>query len=95
MIATVQREFDCTIGHWGHEVGLSIKVAAVALGACFVAGHLALHRAMCGSDQAASVEPHGCERLVKYIRVVEEAMGDGVKAVYESELPTIDRLRRI
>ena len=95
MIETLRREFDCPIGYSGHEVGLPTTVAAVALGACFVERHITLDRAMWGSDQAASVEPHGCERLVKYIRVVEEAMGDGVKAVYESELPTIDRLRRI
>ncbi len=70
-------------------------VAAVAIGACLVERHITLDRAMWGSDQAASVEPHGFERLVKYIRVVEEAMGDGTKRVYASEMPIRRRLRRV
>lgn len=57
--------------------------------------HITLDRAMWDSDQAASVERHGFERLVKYIRVVEEAMGDGTKQVYASELPIMRRLRRV
>jgi N-acetylneuraminate synthase len=95
MIHTLQHEFDCPIGYSGHEVGLVPSVAAVALGACLVERHITLDRAMWGSDQAASVEPGGFERLVKYIRVIEQSMGDGVKRVYESELPTLHKLRRI
>jgi N-acetylneuraminate synthase len=57
--------------------------------------HITLDRAMWGSDQAASVEPGGFERLVKYIRVSESALGDGVKRVYESEQPSLKRLRRV
>jgi len=68
-------------------------VVAVALGACFVERYVTLGRAMWGSDQAISVEPQGVERLVRYIRVVEQAMGDGVKRVYDSEAPIIRRLR--
>ena len=93
MILALQREFDCPIGYSGHEVGLPTAVAAVAMGVCFIERHITLDRAMWGSDQAASVEPHGFERLVKYIRVVEQAMGDGVKRVYESEQPILRRLR--
>ena len=95
MIKTLQCEFDCPIGYSGHEVGLPTTVAAVALGACYVERHITLDRAMWGSDQAASVEPHGIERLAKYIRVVQEAMGDGVKRVYESEIPIMNKLRKI
>jgi N-acetylneuraminate synthase len=94
MIQTLQREFDCPIGYSGHEVGLPTTVAAVALGACLVERHITLDRAMWGSDQAASVEPQGFEHLVKYIRVVEQAMGDGTKQVYADELPIMQRLRR-
>ena len=68
---------------------------AVALGACMVERHLTLDRAMWGSDQAASVEPGGFERLVKYIRVTEESLGDGVKQVYESEMGSLKKLRRV
>jgi N-acetylneuraminate synthase len=50
---------------------------------------------MWGSDQAASVEPGGMERLVKYIRVTEKALGDGVKVVYESEKSQMRKLRRV
>ena len=95
MLQTLQRNFDCPIGYSGHEVGLPTTVAAVALGASYVERHITLDRAMWGSDQPASVEPQGFERLVKYVRVVEEALGDGNKRVYESELPLMERLRRI
>lgn len=57
--------------------------------------HITLDRALWGSDQAASVEPGGFEKLVKYIRVTEAAVGDGVKKVYESEMPSLRKLRRI
>ncbi|MFZ6019694.1 MAG: N-acetylneuraminate synthase family protein, partial [Chloroflexota bacterium] len=67
----------------------------VALGACLVERHITLDRAMWGSDQAASVEPGGFERLVKYIRVTELSLGDGVKRVYDSELPSLKKLRRV
>jgi N-acetylneuraminate synthase len=70
-------------------------VVAVALGACLVERHITLDRAMWGSDQAASVEPGGFERLVKYIRVGEQSLGDGVKRVYASELPSLKKLRRV
>jgi N-acetylneuraminate synthase len=93
MIETLQREFWCPIGYSGHEAGLPTTVAAVAMGACYVERHITLDRAMWGSDQAASVEPAGFERLVKYIRAVERALGDGVKRVYESEIPVRARLR--
>ncbi|HTX78215.1 MAG TPA: N-acetylneuraminate synthase family protein [Longilinea sp.] len=94
MIGTLQHEFPCPIGYSGHEVGLITTVVAVALGACMVERHLTLDRAMWGGDQAASVEPGGFERLVKYIRVAEQSLGDGVKKVYDSELPSLKKLRR-
>jgi N-acetylneuraminate synthase len=96
MIRTLAREFpEFPIGYSGHEVGLPTTVAAVALGACFVERHITLDRAMWGSDQAASIEPQGFTRLTHYIRTVETALGDGIKQVYESELPLISRLRRV
>jgi N-acetylneuraminate synthase len=95
MIATLRESFDCPVGYSGHEVGLPTTVAAVTLGASYVERHITLDRAMWGSDQAASVEPGGFERLVKYIRAVEKGMGDGVKRVYESEIPVMKKLRRV
>ena len=94
-IDTLRHRYDCPVGYSGHEVGLPTTVAAVALGACVIERHITLDRSMWGSDQAASIEPNGFERLVQYIRVVEEAMGDGEKRVYASELPILARLRRV
>ena len=96
MIATLRQEFPgVPVGYSGHEVGLVPSAVAVALGACMVERHLTLDRAMWGSDQAASVEPGGFERLVKYVRVTEASLGDGVKQVYESEKSSMKKLRRV
>jgi len=84
----------CPIGYSGHEVGLVPSAVAVALGACLVERHITLDRAMWGSDQSASVEPQGLASLVKYIRVTERSLGDGVKRVYDSELSSLSKLRR-
>jgi sialic acid synthase SpsE len=95
MIHTLMHVFpDVPIGYSGHEIGLQTTLAAVALGACFVERHITLDRANWGSDQAASVEPAGLTRLVRDIRIVEAALGDGVKRVYDSELPILKKLRR-
>ncbi len=95
MIETLRKEFPVPIGYSGHEVGLIPSVLAAGMGACVVERHITLDRAMWGGDQAASVEPSGFERLVKYIRVAELSLGDGVKKVYDSELPSLKKLRRV
>jgi sialic acid synthase SpsE len=95
MIETLRQEFHVPIGYSGHETGLQTTVAAVTLGASFIERHITLDRAMWGTDQAASVEPGGLMRLVRDIRVLESALGDGVKRVYDSELPVMKKLRRV
>ncbi len=96
MIETLRTEFpNNPIGYSGHEVGLVPSAVAVALGASSIERHITLDRAMWGSDQAASVEPSGFERLVKYIRVTEASLGDGIKKVYESEMGSMKKLRRV
>jgi len=95
MIHTLRQTYPCPVGYSGHEVGLIPSVVAVSLGACLVERHITLDRAMWGGDQAASVEPGGFERLVKYIRVTEQALGDGIKRVYDSERPSLKKLRRV
>ena len=85
---------DIPIGYSGHEIGLSTTIAAAVLGACVIERHVTLNRAMWGSDQAASVEPQGFERIVRDVRVVEHAMGDGMIEIYDSEKPIIAKLRR-
>ena len=94
MIKTLEEKFPCPIGYSGHEVGLVPSALAVAMGASLVERHVTLDRAMWGSDQAASVEPHGVRTLVKYIRVTEKALGDGKKKVYKSEQSSLKKLRR-
>jgi len=94
MIRTLAANYPgVPIGYSGHETGLATTVAAVAMGATFVERHFTLDRAMWGSDHAASVEPQGFQRLVRDIRDVEIAAGDGIKKVYESELGPMKRLR--
>ncbi len=96
MINTLMTEYpNVPIGYSGHETGLQTTVAAVALGAVMVERHITLDRAMWGSDQAASVEPGGLSRLVRDIRVVEDALGDGVKRIYPGELTAMKKLRRV
>lgn len=95
VIPRLIERYDMPVGYSGHEVGLYTTLAAVVLGACAAERHITLDRAIWGSDQAASVEPHGIVRLVKDIRAVETAMGDGVKRVYESEIPVMRKLRKV
>ena len=96
MIPTLRAAYPgIPIGYSGHERGLQISLAAVALGAAAVERHITLDRAMWGSDHAASLEPTGFEHLVRDIRVIEEAMGDGVKKVFPGELAPMAKLRRV
>lgn len=95
VITSFRRRYGVPVGYSGHEVGLAPTLAAVALGACVIERHLTLDRSLWGSDQSASVEPVGMMRLVKDVRAIESALGDGVKRVYENELPVRDKLRRI
>jgi N-acetylneuraminate synthase len=94
VIDTLKQRYGVPVGYSGHEVGLAPSVAAAALGACMIERHITLDRAMWGSDQAASVEPQGFERLVKDVRAVQVALGDGVKRLFDSEVPVMKKLRR-
>lgn len=95
VIPALAARYQLPIGYSGHEVGLYTTLAAAVLGACVLERHITLDRAMWGSDQAASVEPQGLARLIKDIRAVEAAMGDGVKRVLDSEVPIRAKLRRV
>jgi N-acetylneuraminate synthase len=83
------------VGYSGHEPGLQISLAAAALGATAIERHITLDRTMWGSDHAASLEPEGLRHLIRDIRVIEEAMGDGVKRVFPGELAPQAKLRRV
>jgi N-acetylneuraminate synthase len=96
MIRTLAAKYpSLPIGYSGHETGLMPTCAAVTLGACFVERHITLDRAMWGTDQAASVELVGLQRLVNYIRDIERSLGDGIKRVYDSEMSSRKKLRRV
>ena len=95
VIHTLHKRYGIPVGYSGHETGLSTTIATIALGACVVERHITLDRAMWGSDQAASVEPQGFAHMVRDIRLVETAMGDGVKRLGEREAPIMKKLRRV
>lgn len=92
-IPMLRERFGCNVGYSGHERGLQITLAAVALGVTSVERHVTLDRTMWGSDHAASLEPGGLMKLVRDIRIIEAALGDGVKRVFDSELPIRKKLR--
>ncbi len=81
------------VGYSGHEIGLATSVAAVVMGADILERHITLDRASWGSDQSASVEPQGFKQMIRDIRAVELAMGDGVKRFEEIEKKSIKSLR--
>ena len=94
MINTLLEKYDLPIGYSGHEPGISTTFASAVLGASMIEKHITLDRAMWGSDQAASLEPQGIKKLVEYISQWQKASGNGIKKVYESEIPIRKKLRR-
>ncbi|HWH25321.1 MAG TPA: N-acetylneuraminate synthase family protein [Pseudolysinimonas sp.] len=96
MIHTLRDRYaGVPVGYSGHEPGLQISLAAAALGAVAIERHITLDRTMWGSDHAASLEPTGLQHLVRDVRVIEEALGDGVKRVFPGELAPLAKLRRV
>jgi len=93
MIHTLREKFNCDVGYSGHEVGLAVSYATAALGITSLERHITLDRAMYGSDQSASVEPDGLHQLVRAVRKIEQAMGDGAKRIIEAEIPIAKKLR--
>jgi len=79
------KQFGVPVGYSGHERGIVLTAVAVAMGACAVERHFTLDRTMPGPDHAASIEPEGLTRLVKYIRAIEQALGDGTRRVSRGE----------
>ena len=93
VINTLRRKFDCPIGYSGHENGYASTLAAAALGAALIERHITLDRSMWGSDHAVSLDPQQLKRMVRDIRVIERAMGNGIKQIYESEQLASQKLR--
>ena len=94
VIQTLKKKFKCDVGYSGHEISsYSISMSAVLLGARSIERHITLDRTMWGTDQLSSVEPQGLIKLVKGIRELEIALGDGEKRVTQAELPVRRKLR--
>jgi N-acetylneuraminate synthase len=95
-IETLRNEFNCDVGYSGHEaMGYLICVCAVMFGATSIERHITLDRTMYGSDQAASLEPGGLQRLVRDVRIIDLILGDGVKRIWDSEIPVMKKLRNM
>jgi N-acetylneuraminate synthase len=94
-IAAFKSQFSCPVGYSGHEKGVLPSVLAAAYGAVLVERHITLDRTLWGSDHAASLEPQGLGRMVRDIRLIKILNGSGKKVVYNSELPIIEKLRRV
>ena len=93
-IETLRNEFNCNVGYSGHEDSSYIVcVIAVVFGATSIERHITLKRSMYGSDQAASLEHPGLDRMVRDVRRVETIIGDGVKRIWDSEIPVMKKLR--
>ena len=91
---TLREKFNCDVGYSGHEaIGYLICVTAVILGASSIERHISLDRSMYGSDQSASLEPVGLKRLIRDIRRIDTIYGDGVKRIWDSEIPVMKKLR--
>ena len=94
MIETLRKKYWCNVGYSGHEVGLAVSYAAVALGATSLERHITISRSMYGSDQSASIEPAGLRNLIGAVRKIELALGDGVKKTIEDEMKVAANLRQ-
>jgi N-acetylneuraminate synthase len=92
-IQTLKERYSCEVGYSGHEFRLGTSVAAIYLGATCIERHITLDRTMWGSDHLSSVEPQGLIKMVRGIRELEEAYGDGIKRVTDGELKPRKKLR--
>ena len=93
-IKTLKDRYGCDVGYSGHEYGLTTTIASICFGATIIERHITLDKSMWGTDQMASVEPHGLIKLVRGVRELENAIGDGKKIITESEKPVRDKLRK-
>jgi N-acetylneuraminate synthase len=93
VIKTLREEFKCNVGYSGHETGLAVSYGAAALGITSLERHITMDKAMYGSDQSASLEPGNLRSLVRGVRAIEMAMGDGQKRIIDAEVPIANKLR--
>ncbi|MCQ2073028.1 MAG: N-acetylneuraminate synthase [Bacteroidaceae bacterium] len=82
---SIRQKFGVEVGYSDHTQGIEVPIAAVALGATVIEKHFTLDRNMEGPDHKASLEPDELNAMVSAIRNIEQAMGDGIKKVTDSE----------
>ena len=93
-IKTLKDKYNCKVGYSGHEYGLTTTIASLCFGATIIERHITLDKSMWGTDQMSSVEPHGLIKLVRGVRELEAAIGDGKKVVTEKEQQIKLKLRK-
>ena len=93
-MAAMRDAFRRPVGYSDHTPGVAVSLAAAALGASVIEKHFTLDRTLPGPDHAASLEPDELKRWVAEIRIVESALGDGVKRPAPSELANRDIARK-
>ncbi len=93
VINTLKDKFNCDVGYSGHETGLAVSYGATALGITSLERHITMDKSMYGSDQSASLEPGNLRSLVRGVRAIESAMGDGEKRILDAEVPIAKKLR--
>ncbi len=91
---SMRSRFDLSVGYSDHTQGIEVPIAAVALGATLIEKHFTLDRNMEGPDHKASLEPHEFKEMIKAIRHIEIALGDGVKQPAASEVKNIAVARK-
>ncbi|MBU1023028.1 N-acetylneuraminate synthase family protein [bacterium] len=94
ILKTYQEKFDCPIGYSGHERGIAIPVAAVAMGAQVIERHFTIDRTMKGGDHAASLEPGGLKKMIRDLRAVEQSLGSFEKKKLDSEINVALKLKK-
>ena len=92
-INQLKKKYNCNVGYSGHESGIAVSIAASTLGISSLERHITLDRSMYGSDQSASIEPHGFQNLVETVRELEKALGSGKKVILPEELEIAKKLR--
>jgi N-acetylneuraminate synthase len=93
-IRTLKERYKCEVGYSGHEYGLTTTISSLCFGATIIERHITLDKTMWGTDHMASVEPHGLLKLVRGVRELESAIGNGIKVVTEEEKSIRDKLRK-
>ena len=91
---SIKEKYDVKVGYSDHTLGIEVDIAAVAMGAKVIEKHFTLDKEMVGPDHRASLEPNELIAMIKGIRNIEKALGDGIKKPSKSESPNIEIARK-